>query len=476
MKRQSLFIVTVALTIASSSLAQTNATKPTTQPPPYSVVRWTEDYSYLKNQPGNDFFDPIKYIALGEDLSLSLGGQLRSRYEYFSNNNFGAGPQDDNGYFLTRGLFHADFKAFDVFRVFAQVKTAMIDGREGGPRPIDADEIDLEQLFFDIRIPLPTAEKDSMTFRAGRQDLIYGAQRLISPLDWANVRRTFEGVKLSTVTGNNTLDLFLVRPVIVDKEELNDGDGNQTFYGVYDTLNLPQLGGKDAKTKAEFYFLGLSQTQAPNRPIDVDTYTLGARISSNPKPFDFDVEVMYQFGDSGTNDINAYALAIEGGYTFDTTWSPRVYLGFDYASGDDNPNDGEKGTFNQLFPLGHAYFGYIDVIGRQNIMSIHPGVQLTFVKDRPYAKSVKLRADYHWFWRAETSDALYNAGGGVIRAAGGSDQDYVGSELDLLLDWQVNRHLSFYVGYSHFFAGDFLEDTGASDDIDFFYVAGQFTF
>jgi hypothetical protein len=30
----------------------------------------------------------------------------------------------------------------------------------------------------------------------GRQELLYGAQRLISPLDWANTRRTFEGGKL----------------------------------------------------------------------------------------------------------------------------------------------------------------------------------------------------------------------------------------------------------------------------------------
>lgn len=61
---------------------------------------------------------------------------------------------------------------------------------------------------------------------------------MISPLDWTNTRRTFEGFKASTVTGNNTLDAFWVRPVIVDKEEPNDGDDDTSFAGVYNTLAL----------------------------------------------------------------------------------------------------------------------------------------------------------------------------------------------------------------------------------------------
>ena len=31
----------------------------------------------------------------------------------------------------------------------------------------------------------------TVTLRGGRQDLLFGAQRLIGPLDWSNTRRTF---------------------------------------------------------------------------------------------------------------------------------------------------------------------------------------------------------------------------------------------------------------------------------------------
>src|SRR3989441_8644827 len=55
--------------------------------------------------------------------------------------------------------------------------------------------------------------------------------------------------------------------------------------------------------------------------------------------------------------------------------SPRVYLEFDYASGDKKPG-GDVGTFNQLFPNAHSFLGYIDYIGRQNIISPNAGLTM----------------------------------------------------------------------------------------------------
>src|SRR6185503_5232648 len=158
---------------------------------------------------------------------------------------------------------------------------------------------------------------------------------------------------------------------------------------------------------------------------------------------------------------------------------------FDYATGDDDPNDDELNTFNQLFPLGHAYFGYIDVIGRQNIMDVHPGIELTPIQNTKYVKKLTLRGDYHLFWRASDDDAVYNVLGGaaasppvagILRGDSGSDETFIGSEVDLLLTWQVDRHLQAYGGYSHFFAGDFIDETGANKDIDFLYLALVYTF
>ena len=106
-----------------------------------------------------------------------------------------------------------------------------------------------------------------------------------------------------------------------------------------------------------------------------DRYTIGGRVFGASHGFDYEVENAYQFGHVGSGDVSAWMIATEGGYTLKAPLTPRLWLGFDYASGDDGAG-GDVGTFNQLFPLGHAYFGYIDAVGRQNIVDLHPGASI----------------------------------------------------------------------------------------------------
>jgi hypothetical protein len=308
--------------------------------------------------------------------------------------------------------------------------------------------------------------------------LVYGAERLISSLDWVNARRTFEGAKGSLQTGDNTLDLWATRPVAVFNQSPNQENYHSVFAGAYDTLRLPEV-LPGANTRFELYGLALDQTSGPARgfspaiAVGSDTYTVGARIATLPKPWDLDVEGDYQFGRHGAGakeaDIDAFSFAVDGGYTFkDVAWSPRLAMGFDMASGSSSATN--YNTFNQLFPLGHRYFGFIDAIGRQNILDAHPTVLL-----KP-TQAVSLRGEYHLFWRQDTGDAVYNAAGGVMRAAGTSRARFIGSEMDLVLNWQIDRHLTTYVGYSHFFTGGFIDQTGAHKDIDFAYAALTYTF
>jgi hypothetical protein len=143
---------------------------------------------------------------------------------------------------------------------------------------------------------------------------------------------------------------------------------------------------------------------------------------------------------------------------------PWLFAGFDVGSGDPSEG-GDVGTFNQLFPLGHAYLGYADVVGRQNVISPSVGVGIEPIKGFVIA----LRG-YH-FWRARIGDALYNAGGAVVRAPGESDSRTVGNELDVTTTYRFARYFLGQVGYSRFFAGSFIEDTGPSDDISFLYAS-----
>ena len=102
--------------------------------------------------------------------------------------------------------------------------------------------------------------------------------------------------------------------------------------------------------------------------------TLGGRFwTKDFAPWDFEAEGAWQVGQSAGDDVSAWMAGVEGGYTFeDCAVKPRVWVGYEFASGDSDPTDSKVGTFNQMFPLGHAWFGYVDVVGRQN----HFGLQI----------------------------------------------------------------------------------------------------
>jgi hypothetical protein len=158
------------------------------------------------------------------------------------------------------------------------------------------------------------------------------------------------------------------------------------------------------------------------------------------------------------------------GYTLPVrSWSPRVYLEFDYASGDKKPGGG-VGTFNQLYPNAHPFLGYMDYIGRQNIISPDAGITINPVRD------LTLSLQQYFFWRASDRDALYNKAGAVLRPGTGTTARYVGAETDLLGTYNFTRHLQGYAGYSYFYAGAFIHKTGRDKDSNFFYAALQYTF
>jgi hypothetical protein len=104
--------------------------------------------------------------------------------------------------------------------------------------------------------------------------------------------------------------------------------------------------------------------------------TLGARTwgKIGQTQLDFEVEGAGQFGTVGRGNIAAGMLTTNLGYTRPVLdLSARVYVEFDYASGDGKPG-GSVGTFNLLYPTAHSFLGYIDYIGRQNIIGRAPAL------------------------------------------------------------------------------------------------------
>ncbi|RME39162.1 MAG: hypothetical protein D6788_06025, partial [Planctomycetota bacterium] len=297
--------------------------------------------------------------------------------------------------------------------------------------------------------------------------------RFVSPLDWANVRRRFDGVKLFARGKTWDVDLWYVKPVPVQREQRDRFNEQFDFYGVYVTYKgIPRHG-------LDVYFFAQDETfdrTNPNgRSGDQDRYTLGGRFWGRTGAWDYEAEVAGQWGHWAGDTIQAWSVTLDGGYTFQACpWRPRLGMGFDWASGDDDPFDEIVGTFDQVFPFSHYYLGFLDLVGRQNVTSLNINLSAW-----PVEKKVKTKLTYHAFWLSETEDALYNAPGAIVRRDpfGGSGRE-IGHELDFTLLWKVNVHAKVLLGYSHFWDSDFIRQTtpGISEDPDLFYIQYAYKF
>lgn len=443
--------------------------------PAYQVRRFDEDWSVLKGVDRtrtDDGWDRVKFIPLTDDQTVwvSVGGQVRERLEYFHEFNFGAStPKASDGYLLSRIMLDADLHLGRYARVYVEGKSALATDRDlaGGATNLFVDTIDLQNGFLDLTIPL--GEKHGVTLRGGRQELLFGKQRLVSPLDWTNVRRTFDGASAIGRIGDWTVTPFWTQLVPVDKYEFNTPDSGKEFFGVYAAGLIPFL-----PVGLDLYYLGADNATATFNGTSgrEERHTLGGRLwgKVGDTGVDYEVEGAYQFGTVGAADIGAFMVTAQVGYALPApSLAPRVYVNLDYASGDDRAG-GDVQTFNQLYPLGHQYLGYMDFVGRQNVIDLSGGVAV-----RPTA-ALSVSLEPHVFWRASDQDALYNAGGAVLRSGAGTTAREIGVELDLLVNYRFSRHLTGYVGYSHFFTGAFIRATGPAKDADFGYAALQYTF
>ena len=429
-------------------------------PAPYALNRSDENYRYLADPARRtDLWDPLKYLPLNAAGSwyLSLGGEARERYEYFNNPNWGKDPQD-SGYLLQRYFLHADLRMGEHARLFSQFQSSLEDGRKGGPRPTDKDELDLHQAFLDVK--LDWGEEHSFTLRSGRQELAYGTQRIISVREGPNVRQSFDGFRGIYRGGEVQIDGFLTRPVETNRHVFDDStDHGKALWGTYAVLPFPPLDS----ASMDLYYIGLHRAKAS---FDQGTaretrHSVGMRLWRTAKPLDYNFEALYQWGSFGNGDISAWTVASDTGYTLASLpLHPRIGLRADIASGDKDPTNPDLQTFNPLFPKG-AYFSEAGLIGPANFIDVNPCLDLHL------PNRVTLIVDWDFFWRESTRDGIYNNAMVLVRSGRSSSARYIGSMSQAQLFWDIDRHLSFVAIYGHFFAGPFIRQSGPGEDVDY---------
>ncbi|UTW56751.1 alginate export family protein [Kordiimonas sp. SCSIO 12610] len=432
---------------------------------PYKGVFYANDFRYLEQEcytgEGDDaltkFGNSLKNIKLRDDITLDIGGQYRLRW-HTENNHAGTRLNgEDNDFLLSRLRVYGSLRFGDHVQVYGEIIDAASIGEDRPPRGIEVDRWDLLNGFVDVNFDVADTK---INVRAGRQELQFGQQRLISPLDWGNTRRAFDGVRVTAKRGDFTFNAFTVSPRTVLPNDSNPTDRSQDFDGLSLQYNIPGH---------EFELYSLRYDEDDPERTRFDYYTTGLRWKGREGNVLFEAEGGIQRGTFGPQALSAEYLTLGLGYDFkDVAWKPTVWAYYDYASGDDDPNDGVDGRFRQLFPLAHAWLGLIDLVARENIEAF----RISAVT-RP-AKGVTWVNQFHKFNLASAQEGLFNAGGGRIRfdPTGQANSD-VGFEYDTFVNFKLLQRMSLIVGYSHFAGGDFIDATnpqGVSGNADFFYV------
>jgi hypothetical protein len=437
-------------------------------PPPYhEILRFEEDYSYLSNPTNRtDLFDPIKYIPLrtnSPDWYLTFGGGIRERVEGTYDPNFGIGGTGADSYWLQRITFLADVHLGERVRFFAEGISGLIEGEVPPAPSVQDDPIDLQFAFADL-VPYLT-DDERLTLRVGRFGMSLGSGRLVATRAAPNIPFRFDGFEALYSRPLWLGTAFLVRPA-KDSGGIDGSDSSTTFWGVY----LTHWFDAAHKRGLDFYYLGIANDEATYASGTANEHrqSFGGRFFGSLNHWDWNEEDVLQVGSFGDQSILAWTASLDGGYTFDESYQPRLGLKVDIASGDRNPSQGPQGTFDPLFFKSY-YFNDASLIRPANIIDVHPNLSANLTR------SVSIDGGADVFWRYSKNDAIYAPPGYIEIPALSTAPTYVATAVDLNLQWQLQRHLTFSASYVHFFTGTYVNVAGGGD-VNYFSTTLSFLF
>lgn len=414
---------------------------------------------------------------LPENLFLEVSH--RTRYE-FLNDEFRAGQNGDSDIVVFRTLVHGGVHLPHGFKIGAELQDSRAE--QNADNRLTTGIVNAAEL---LRAYLAVTREETLggtlSAQAGRITMDMGSRRLVARNRYRNTINGFTGVDViwrgAEGAGNTELRGFWTLPVqrkpvarkrLLDNDAVFDNESlDQQLWGLFGARDLGAFG------RGEIYFLGLHESDLRHREL----YTPGFRFfkAAAPAAFDYTFESAVQFGESraslrDTRNLNhlAHFHHLTVGYTFDVLASPRVALQYDYASGDENPDDGSNERFDTLFGARRFEWGPTGIYGPFARANLHtPGIR---IQAQPHERVTTFVA-YRGYWLASDQDAWVP---NRVRNGTGRANDFVGSQIELRVRFKlIPGNVMLEAGYAHLFAGDFIDEAPNSNrqgDSDYVYT------
>jgi len=356
---------------------------------------------------------------------FEFGGQVRPRFE--ARDPLLGGGSD--AFTSMRVRAQMDVAVTSGVRAYVQLQDVRLWGEEEGTlSDFDSDGFDLHQGWVEL------GDEEGLFRRArvGRQEVIFGGERLIGAVGWAPQARAFDGVVVTAGAGPFLVDLFGLQVAESAADtQLEDG-GLVGAYGVWAL--------SDARSLDLYGFVDLVDGEASTREG-----TFGARYQAESGPWVYRVEASGQLGRRRGRDVSAFMVGVRLGRGF-LEQRLRATLWYDILSGDDDPVSGDLNAFRAPYSTGHKFYGFADLFtgipaqtGDRGLQDIAGKLAFDVVDDW------SVGVDVHAF---------------RLAATGGGYPGRLGEEVDLTVTHAYAPGVEVQAGFSHVWDGPALREVG----------------
>lgn len=444
------YAVVMAAAFSASSLAHAQ-----TAAPVFAPLSYDDDFSHLSDPAlRTTTWAKLKYIPVGDQAYLTLGGEARIRTETREHLNFGRGVEDDGLDLQHRVRLWGDLNITPNLRFFGELQATGTNGDDVPTRnAVDHNVIEGHQLF--VEASTAYGENGTVFARLGRQEISLGKGRLFDPRNGPNTRRAYDALRVQATAGDwryGAIAGKTVTDLAGDwNNETNDG------FKYFAAHAARRINGFAGTGEVEFIYLHTDQETARLADLNGERDTYSVRVGARKDALTYDVELMAQHGrTTGGKSVEAWFVGAEAAYQLPGTWNPRLGTRVDMGSGDKNATDNKTQGFDSLWGRGQSFtteFGYTNMV--------HAGVNLTV---NPMPKlSANVAATV--LRRLEKEDGVYSMAPALMHGASEGASRDVGVRYTTRFDYTFNSHVSAGLMVNYVNAGQFLKETGSNEDL-----------
>jgi hypothetical protein len=357
----------------------------------------------------------------------AVTGDVRLRGEYFS----GSSAIGPSAFDREDTLFRARLALAPEYRDWS----LRVEPQFTNFATYDSNPTQSQSSFYQAWIQW--SPRGPFEIKIGRQELAFGAERLVGRADWSLAGRSFDTARINLTHKLHSLTLFYARIDSASGGPQSLG-GNHEFYGAYLTMQPRWI------DTIEFYVFENDSETLP-KPLNLTTY--GTRWDGRWQDVLWNLEATGQTGEVQGLALQDFQADTEIGRIFEIPRGLEVSLQYVYASK----------NFNQLFPSSHEFLGAMDYFGRRNIQDVEFNARLRL------RSGWKGKLEVHQFYLADNSGTPFGLTGGVPIPVHGTatHADEIGTEADLAIEKKW-RHFSLSSGASVFRLGKYFAGSTAA--------------